>query len=285
MSGGINDQIVFRESDGFIVDFKPSWSGGLAVLTVLGDEGAWRKGDPRAAKVVMRVLDPAGRPVGDAVNSVRDFEWNADGTHLAYCTGDPDLDRDDFDMTGTWVLDAATGETKKVLDGGRHVAWARFDSSLYILEVPTPTRAGTRTWRYDPSSGALAEVANKGIEFSPSGRFYFSASGPNYGEFDLFDSRTHESLLASAKVLRGLVPEPVGWLPGDDVLVFESWYYREPRVAQAVPHTFLYDARSDTVVDLGERAHLGFDRVGDEVSWKAGKFTKTPANVLRRGQP
>ena len=122
-----------------------------------------------------------------------------------------------------------------------------------------------------------------GIDFSPSGTFYFRRRSPNYGRFDLFESKTNVSLLSSSRVLPAFVPQAIGWLTDEDLLLFDTWYYGGPGVAQEVPHSILYDPRSDTSTDLGEQALLGFDGTGTAVVWEKGRFDKVPNKQLKGG--
>ena len=282
-SGNEPAQVVFRVRDGYIVDFAPSSSGRLAVLAVHVEGNSEEPSAVRANKVALHVSDATGSPIVNRLEPVRDFKWDSSGTLLAYCTGDADGSIDDFRMNGTWVLDTRSGKSTKVLETGRHVAWADFDGNLYIRDVPPSVAGQPRTWRYDPRTGSVVEVPYKGIHFSPSGLYYFEKKSPNYGRFDLFESSSGRSLLASSTLLKGLVPEPVGWMPDGDVLILQSWYYGEPGTSQPVAHTMLYDARSGQVVDLGEIAVLGFDRSRRVVKWERGAIMRTDVDELTHG--
>lgn len=271
--------IVYREKSGLIVDFDVSSTGKIALLAAVTT--AW----PDAkTKRLLRVVDSSGtQEAVEIVDATRSFAWSPDGDLLAYCTGVPDLDRDDISSTGTWLLNLATGEVRKVWEKGRHVAWASFDKALYIYQVPEPGDPTPRVLRFDPTTGSISETSRKGIHFSTTGSFYFRSKSPNYGEFDLFDSKTDTSLLRSSKVLQQLIPQPIGWLPDQDLLVFETWHYGpDLRRPEETPRTMLYDSRSDTVVDLGDSAVLGFDRSLKTVRWRAGTLERRSTQELLR---
>lgn len=275
-----NGRAVFAADEGSISGFEVASSGKIAVRIVL-DEKAEKIG---TTGVLLQILDSSGRPVGSPIHDVQDFAWNPSGTQLAYCTGLPDDSRDDFQMTGTWLLDIESGKRTKAFEGGRHVAWANFDGNLYIYEAPTPTLREPRVWRYLVSSGALREAPYYGIDFSPSGNFYFRRKSPNYGRFDLFESRTNTSLLSSSKALAAFVPQVIGWLPDEDLLLFETWYYGEnPRSPEEMPHSMLYDPHSDSVVDLGDVAIIGYDRTSRAIKWRSGHLEPQAVRDLIRG--
>jgi hypothetical protein len=279
------EYVLFREKAGNIVRFEVSPSGRIAVLSVL-----WGSHEELSSRspVVLRILDASGNPILPPVASVRDFVWDPAGRRIAYTTGDPDHSKDDYRMTGTWVLDVKTGDTNRVLDTGRHVAWAEFDGGLYILAVPDSVLEQPTVWRYDPETGIAEEVDSRGIHFSPSGHFNFKKTTTNAPGFGLYESTTHRALIAepgaSAEdgALSGLLPQIVRWLPDRDVLVFESSSYEEPNADQR-SHTMLYDPRSDVVIDLGETAIIGFDRAGQAVQWHRGTFERvSPEELLAR---
>ena len=273
--------VLYKASDGLILDFSVSPQGVVAVLVAKSD--TWPRFDtPRA----LRVIDSSGRVITpDLADATGDLAWSGDGRYLAVCTGRADAERDDIDSSGTTVVDLGSGEVKKVSEEGRHVAWSASEESFYIYVVPGPGVTEEAVLRYDPATGMVSATERKGIHFSASGNYYFRNPSQNFGSFDLFESRSDTSLLATSAVLGDLVPQVIGWLADQDLLIFESWYYGENRrAAEKTPHTMVYDPSSDTVVDLGELAILGQGGPSKAVVWRSGTADQRPvAELMREG--
>lgn len=272
--------VLYREPSGLVLAFDVSSQGAVAVLVAASER--WPTSQ---TKLVLRIVDAKGKVTGhELADATGELAWSPDGTFLAYCTGRADVIRDDIASAGTWVLNVATGEVRKVSEKGRHVAWNKSDGELYIYSVPGPGEIREQVLRYDPASGTVAETPRKGIHFSPSGSYYYRGKSQNYGSFDLLDSTSDASMLATSKILRQLVPQPVGWLPDEDLLLFETWYYGDnARRPAKAPHSMLFDPRSDTVVDLGDAAVLGYDRLQRAVTWRAGSLDQHSTRDLVRG--
>lgn len=272
--------ILYREPSGLVLAFDVSSQGAVAVLVAASE--SWPTSQ---TKLFLHIVDAKGKVTGNELaDATGELAWSSDGTYLAYCTGRADVSRDDIASSGTWVLNVVTGDVRKVSDRGRHVAWNKSDGAFYIYSVPGPGETKEQVLRYDPPSGAVSETQRKGIYFSPSGSYYYRGKSQNFGSFDLFDSTSDASVLSKSKILSELVPQPVGWLPDEDLLLFETWYYGDnARRPEKAPHSMLFDPRSDTVVDLGDAAVLGYDRLQRAVRWRAGSLDQLSTRDLVRG--
>jgi hypothetical protein len=277
-------RVLYRAPAGTIInEFSPARSGQVAVVSVEVGTSPEAHSNVKAARYSMKLLDADGSARGGEFENVRDFQWNPDGDLIAYCTGEAAPGKDDLILTGTWILDVKSGSTKRIFETGRHAAWARFDGGLYIYDVADPLVAEPRVLRYDPATGEIGQTGYKGIDFSSSGDFYFRRRTSKLGGVDIYRSDTNHSILKSSKALSGLVPQPIAWLEKDDLLLFETWYYGQRGVLQAVPRTRIYDPSSDSVIDVGLGGLVGFDGSGRAVLLGQGAVERWTDRELRNG--
>src|SRR6266516_672455 len=174
------DREVYR-SDGdipFQVALSPDGDR-VAFIEVVGPVGA------RKQRLV--VTDLSGRSVrvlGESglygERGVRDYTWCCSSAKLAIITG----------VVGEavrpvaeslYVVDVQAGAEQFIEGVPRplQVAWAAFDSSLYIKCAPPPEARGkpgdpaSPVYRYHVPSGRLSRTTHRGIFFSPDGNYYF----------------------------------------------------------------------------------------------------------------
>jgi len=119
------------------------------------------------------ILDGRGTVVRVVGRNVQAYDWSGDASTIAFVTGTPrDGGEPPFLPTGVFLADVVGGSVQAVPvpDGAYSVAWAGFDSSLYVkvgLRKP-----GESVYRIDSKSRRAEATPYFDFHFSPSGHFY-----------------------------------------------------------------------------------------------------------------
>ncbi len=234
------DREVYR-SDGdipFQVALSPDGDR-VAFIEVVGPVGA------RKQRLV--VTDLSGRSVrvlGESglygERGVRDYTWCCSSAKLAIITG----------VVGEavrpvaeslYVVDVQTGAEQFIEGVPRplQVAWAAFDSSLYIKCAPPPEARGkpgdpaSPVYRYHVPSGRLSRTTHRGIFFSPDGNYYFDVRWAEDSGFRLYRASDDENITSRLALSpRQLGPDAMWALGAGHVLVFIE---KEPRAPEPKP--------------------------------------------------
>jgi len=110
-------------------------------------------------------------------NNILEYVWSPKGDKIAYIVGkyiyaETPLPIPSEVAKGVWIYDLKT-HTKKLIDIDAYLlAWPAFDNNLYIDNT---SRQGNIV-RYRPDTGKLEPTPYKGLNFSPTGRYYFIPS-------------------------------------------------------------------------------------------------------------
>ena len=224
------------------------------------------------------VLTPEGKEITAFAKS-RDFAWSPDSRFLAYTAGEW-VSTYTFQSSGTWLYDQTFKTTTKIFDTGDFVAWSPADKSLYIWSWPS----GVRILRFDPRTQQVMETKQRGIFFSPSGRYYH-ASIPKYneGSVEVYDAQSNQPVLSHRPRLASVLPPAriVGWASEGDVLILEV--NRQDLASEQYPQgrvdTVLYDVAHDIARVIVDDSVIGLQH-GQAILHDRGKFTKRPLSSL-----
>src|SRR2546425_3130218 len=150
------------------------------------------------------------------------------------------------------------GGAERALEGiwlPQQIAWAAFDSSLYIKGAPPASARGKRNpqwpvYRYQLASGPLSVTTHRGVYFSPDGAYYFDPSVEGSG-FHLYRTADDQEVTARLQITSEQAqfgPEG-GWAPGaPHLLVFvERPAQRTPAPGQPRGTPHLIDPRAPQV--------------------------------------
>src|SRR6266516_2369292 len=211
-----------RRPGGIPVGRRHSISGGTVPR--------WRPGS-------VRVLGESGL-YGE--RGVRDYTWCCSSAKLAIITG----------VVGEavrpvaeslYVVDVQAGAEQFIEGVPRplQVAWAAFDSSLYIKCAPPPEARGkpgdpaSPVYRYHVPSGRLSRTTHRGIFFSPDGNYYFDVRWAEDSGFRLYRASDDENITSRLALSpRQLGPDAMWALGAGHVLVFIE---KEPRAPEPKP--------------------------------------------------
>lgn len=166
---------------------------------------------------VLRIVDRLGHPV-HRVERVRRFTWSPDGTAVAYVVGDYYEGGVGFVDPETFVLEVASGRTRRIADGGVDLHWAAHDGALYVERLHAPVV------RYDPGAEAVEETELQGIHFSPDGSLYYAATREGL-PFRLFRTVDHREITGDSGFLRSFahgVVDARGWLAERTLVIASS---------------------------------------------------------------
>ncbi|OLC03020.1 MAG: hypothetical protein AUH78_15630 [Gemmatimonadetes bacterium 13_1_40CM_4_69_8] len=200
----------------------------MAFIEVVGPVGA------RKQRLV--VTDLSGRSVrllGESglygERGIREYTWCCSSDQLAIITG----------VVGEavrpvpeslYVVDVQAGAAHPIegLPGPLQVAWAAFDSSLYIKCEPPPEARGkpgiprSPVYRYHVPSGRIALTMHRGVSFSPDGRYYFDVPTEEPG-FRLYRASDDQDMTNTLELPAEQIEWGYerGWVPGTKhVLIF-----------------------------------------------------------------
>jgi hypothetical protein len=197
------------------------------------------------------------KPDGELFRSYRfdhaaGYDWSPTERQIAVCRAKPAAEMAESScLTDISVLDVQTGQQHKVFDGGSHFRWARFDSSLYILDN------SEKVFRYDPRSNTVEETLLRNIDFSDDGIYYlhFLPVIPDIGIIRRVDNQdvtpvfklTVKKYFEEHKLNNTYNASSVTWVTG------HTFTFLDDNVA----NSYLYDVDSDSIIASSDGRLIG----------------------------
>ncbi len=212
-----------------------------------------------------------GKILYNVENNVRRMSWKEDETKLAFCVGMYREGGAGFDSEGVRILDIETGNSEFLDVEGYYLHWAEHDNAIYIRGFNREnTELGWSIYRYNPASKDLDITSHKGINFSPSGKYY-SAFTVDAARHTLYDAATNRDVTPDWDV----PPNLLFWLPDDRLLI--SGHRRGQR--DKVIETVLYDLDTSTELErIDNDSPIHIHSVGGEARVLFGNRTMVYMN-------
>lgn len=182
--------------------------------------------------------------------------WSPDGKMLAFTTGVLDVKEGRFASQAVQVRGLQSGATETIDTGGvAAMSWPGFDGRLYLWQFPAD--GPSRVVRAAPGR-ALEETAHRGLDFSPSSRYYYRdghVAAPSCICRTATDAPV--SLDRPAAIGVGAL-RAMSWAPDRDSILL----LQPEKRADETPDLVLYDVEHDRAARVPARGVLGWGPAG-----------------------
>lgn len=264
-------RVLFTAPAGEIFSFEMAPTGLLAVST-----RDWvKQGEaPPMERSTLHIVDTQGAVIAK-VDQGRRYSWRRSGSDIAVVTGDYRGSNEDFATTGVWIVNVPSRTLTKISDDGSHVQWAGFDDSIYIWDTRIIGRPSVR--RFDVATRTTETTSHVGIDFSPTGAYYFKPDGIA-GRAGIYTRIGNENVILRSSALaayRHVSPE--SWAPDADVIML---------AVQKDARTFgrvIYDPVNDVAAEVHDSNIVGWGKSSAELLRVHGESVEVrPGPGLRK---
>lgn len=155
---------------------------------------------------------------------------------------------------GVWIYDIDTQTKLKINITGHVLSWPAFDNNLYI---DTTYKAGN-IFRYHPDTGKLEQTPYKGLDFSPTGKYYL-ADAWDTEPAHVYQREPHKYLKEIDEKINkvGNAHGHIEWLGDGHSLIISD--------KQSGIKYIIYDVEKGKVTKTIDGAFLGLNKAKDRV--------------------
>lgn len=192
-------------------------------------------------------------------NDIMESVWSPQADKIAYIRGKsvipPEEREHKFPEKGIWIYDISTHTKTKISDiVGYDLAWPAIDNNLYINTVQWEPSSGI--YRYNFKTEKVELTPYKGLNFSPNGKYYSTASYEAPSHF--YQREPHKEL---TKIIQNMQNNGTWLGDGHSYLFSAGW---------PPPKFAVYDLEKGQVTKTIEGAYLGMNRAKTHAVFMTG---------------